>query len=225
MANKNFSPEKRLLQIIESQEKTDDSNLSPINEAKKIVSPSFLKAKFSFLLSRLKNIPGKSTKLKLELETINNVLQVLIVAGVIILGISVTLSFNKLNKGIIIKDNELEANAEINLSEIVSLLKPVEYYLEKIKKRDLFSLETAAEVKKGRFKDAEEPGSWLAERVKDLNLVGISWSQDPDAIIEDKKFEQTYFVKKGYMIDEIEVYEVLEDRVVLRARGDKIELK
>ena len=65
-----------------------------------------------------------------------------------------------------------------------------------------------------------------AEAVKSLALVGISWSKDPDAIIEDKAHQRTFFVKRGQMVgDNIKVEAVFKDHVVLSLDGQEFELR
>jgi type II secretory pathway component PulC len=58
------------------------------------------------------------------------------------------------------------------------------------------------------------------------NGVGIAWSNDPDAMIEDTKTHRTFFLKKGQTIDEeIKVQAIFKDRVVLSYKGEEIELR
>jgi type II secretory pathway component PulC len=56
--------------------------------------------------------------------------------------------------------------------------------------------------------------------------VGISWSADPDVMIEDGKTQRTIFLKKGQLVDnEIRVEAVFKDKVILSYKGEEIELK
>jgi hypothetical protein len=55
--------------------------------------------------------------------------------------------------------------------------------------------------------------------------VGISWSDDPDVMIEDTKTQRTFFLKKGQMIDDIKLEAVFKDKVILNYLGEEIELK
>lgn len=60
---------------------------------------------------------------------------------------------------------------------------------------------------------------------KDLKLIGISWSNDPDVMIEDTAIHKTYFCKRGAMIGEYQVETINKSDVILK-KGDLIfELK
>lgn len=102
----------------------------------------------------------------------------------------------------------------------VSFLKEESYYLNKIAERDLFS-----EFVKSQAKERiAEPES--VEAIKNLSLVGISWSANPDVIIEDKVKQRTYFLKRGKTIDGgVKVETVFKDKVVLSYGGMEFELK
>jgi type II secretory pathway component PulC len=66
----------------------------------------------------------------------------------------------------------------------------------------------------------------VVEATKHLRLVGISWSDDPDIMIEDTKTQRTLFLKKGKLIDnEIKVQAVFKDKVILSYNGEEIELR
>ncbi len=98
----------------------------------------------------------------------------------------------------------------------------VSAYLEKIRIRDIFTLgeSTAASVN-----ESKGPSSRIIEATAHLRLVGISWSNDPDAMIEDTKALRTFFAKRGQMIGRIRVQAILKDKVILSYAGEEIELK
>ena len=58
-----------------------------------------------------------------------------------------------------------------------------------------------------------------------MKLVGIAWSDNPDAMIEDTKVKKTYFVKQGDIINGVRIERIFRDKVVLTYKGEKIELK
>jgi hypothetical protein len=99
--------------------------------------------------------------------------------------------------------------------------KELVYYIDKIKQRDIFRMGP----KPGPDAVAEVISSKAAEATKNLKLVGISWSDNPDAIIEDNKGLRTFFVKKGQMIGEIKVESISKDKVMLRYGEEVIELR
>ena len=101
--------------------------------------------------------------------------------------------------------------------------KAVSYFLEKVRQRDIFKMGqkkaiTAETVTSGS-------SSRIIEATQHLKLVGISWSNDPDAMIEDTKALRTFFVKRGGLIGEIKVQAIFKDKVVLNYAGEEIELR
>lgn len=97
--------------------------------------------------------------------------------------------------------------------------RPFLHHLEMVRRRDIFS--------PIRLKEAEKPEvkkKQLQEMAKDLSLVGISWGEEPLAMVEDKKANKTHFLKKGDMLDNLKVEDVLKDRVILSFMGETMEL-
>lgn len=102
----------------------------------------------------------------------------------------------------------------------LSPLKDEGFYLQKVAERDIFSEFKKAQVKE-RIAETES-----VEAIKNLSLVGISWSANPDVIIEDKAKQRTYFLKRGKTIDGgVKVEAVFKDKVVLSYGGAEYELK
>lgn len=99
--------------------------------------------------------------------------------------------------------------------------KTASFYTEKMSDRDIFRM--GPKPKEPAF--VETPSSKAAEATASLRLVGISWSDEPDAIIEDTKLNHTFFVKKGNNIGDIRVVDIFKDRVVLGYEKELIELK
>jgi hypothetical protein len=99
--------------------------------------------------------------------------------------------------------------------------KELTFYTEKIQQRDIFRMGP----KPSADAVAEVVSSKAAEATKNLKLVGISWSENPDAIIEDGKGMRTFFVKKGQMIGDVQVESILKEKVILRYGEEMIELR
>ena len=57
-----------------------------------------------------------------------------------------------------------------------------------------------------------------------LGLVGIIAGDNPQAIIEDKKAQKTYYLNKGQSLDGYIVEEIYEDKVTLNYEGKKVSL-
>ena len=226
MANKDVSPEKRLLDIIEGKKGNSPSG-SELGTGKKFFLPQSLQARMSFFRDKLKKgSRGRQNKLP-GLKTVNVVLQAAIAVIAVSMGIGFKLDLDAINKGNFFSAENTQAEAQAGAIEVVSLLQPVDAYLNKAQARDLFQMAGEKKPESGpAFKEPDkEVISKLEETAKTLKLVGISWSNDPDAIVEDTKIQKTYFVKKGSMIDSITVKEILRDRIILRCQGEEVDLR
>lgn len=224
MAQKDISPEKRLLQIIEGKEGNKPAP-GALDKGKEILSPGTFKARLSFFVEKFRKGKGKKKGVLLELKTVNLLLKLLIVASIAGLTLSVKVEYDILTKQKLIVTAEFEADVQAAPIEIASLLKTQSYYLEKAQVRDLFSFGDTGAKKVVVFDKADEGPTELENMTQNLRLVGISWSDKPDAIIEDEKLDKTYFVQKGQKIEGIRVKDILKDRVILRYKGDEVELR
>jgi type II secretory pathway component PulC len=95
--------------------------------------------------------------------------------------------------------------------------KPYEFYLEGLKRRQIFA--TSSIQGAGISTVASQAGS-----IKDMNLVGIISGENPQAIIEDKKTQKTYYVAKGQFIGDFQVEDIQEGKIILNAQGQRFEL-
>jgi hypothetical protein len=114
------------------------------------------------------------------------------------------------------------ASVEAGETKERSVLKKLEYYLDKVKKRDIFKMGAAA-----RPENLIEtgPSSKAVEATQNYKLVGISWSDDPDAMVEDIKTGKTFFVKRGQSIGDVKVENITKEKIVLRYAQELIELR
>jgi len=55
----------------------------------------------------------------------------------------------------------------------------------------------------------------IQQLVSNLKLVGILWSDSPQAMIEDNREKKTYLVGAGERIGELTVKKILKDRVII----------
>jgi hypothetical protein len=112
------------------------------------------------------------------------------------------------------------SKAEAGFKEIASM-KGVAYYIGKLSGRDIFS-------RKAKQDDlTNEPvfSTKMADMTANLKLVGISMSDNPDAMIEDTRLQKTFFVKMGSMVGDLRVDLITKDKVVLKYNKELFELK
>lgn len=106
----------------------------------------------------------------------------------------------------------------------VAPLEETSYYLQKVSARDIFR-EGKKELPQ-QAAPAPVSVTESAEAVQSLALVGISWSSNPDAIIEDKSKQRTYFVKRGQDVGEgVKVEAIFKDHVVVTYEDREYELR
>lgn len=107
-----------------------------------------------------------------------------------------------------------------------AVLRALAYYLDKIRARDIFIMGEKPQQDTGRENLKPSP-SRVAEVTQSLRLVGISWSNDPDVMLEDIKAQKTFFLKKGQILDSnnVKVEAIFKDKVILSFEGAEIELK
>jgi len=96
-------------------------------------------------------------------------------------------------------------------------LKPYEYYAEAIRGRRVFG--GAASLEAGRPVSGQ-----VADSIKDISLIGIILGENPQAAIENKKTQKTYYVARGQFIGEFQVEDIQEGKVIINYNGERFEL-
>jgi type II secretory pathway component PulC len=223
-----LTPEKQLLRLIEdSKSKNVTVQANAIkHRGMSLFSFGAWLGRVSFLQDGLKKRLKAATGLKLDVKLVNRLLFFVVALLVIYFVSDFSVSLSNSKKAPSLKLGVQEANAKsLNMPDI-SRLKAATYYLEKVRERDIFKMG----IKKPDLSNPETvsnrgPSSRIMEATSQLKLVGISWSSDPDAMIEDAKAMRTFFVKRGGMIGEIKVQAIMKDKVVLSYNGEEIELK
>ncbi len=109
--------------------------------------------------------------------------------------------------------------------EAVAPLAETSYYMQKVSSRDIFK-EGRKEAAPVQAAPAAPDMAETSEVVQNLALVGISWSSNPDAIIEDKSKQRTYFVKRGQDVGNgVKVEAIFKDHVVVTFEDREYELR
>ncbi len=94
------------------------------------------------------------------------------------------------------------------------------HYLALAQRRNIFSpIELVKETDV-----VEEKKKALQDFLEDLSLVGISWDKEPQAMIESKEAEQTYFLKKGEFLNNLKIERIYRNKVILSYEGEEAEL-
>ena len=222
MAKNKLTPEEQLLNLIEKGE--DFTKLK--GEQKKVSFLAFINLRklWLFLPSLKRTLRAKLAKLKSGGKEPN-----LKVLNKVLIGVSIALI------GYLITDFTFRRPDINQICEKISTAKgwsffkevpeaevrPFLHYLEMVQRRNIFSpvmlkIKEDPEVKTKKIVDA---------LIENLKLVGISWSREPQAMIEDKKARKTYFLKPGDTITKLKIEAVLKDKVILSYKGEKVELR
>lgn len=68
------------------------------------------------------------------------------------------------------------------------------------------------------------PAAELSGILENLQLVGIAWGAQPEAMIREKKEGRTFFLKTGDQLKGVTVKEILKDRVIVEYEGQTKEI-
>ena len=227
--DRQVTPEKQLLNLIEGSDKVGAK--TPLEQARlkrgalSLLSFRSLRGavfgRFSFFKRATQKKIGSTPKVSISFALINRVLLVSVIClfGYVVSDTMASALSLRHIPTIVPPGEKTGSSSESK----VSPLKEESYYLQKVNSRDIFKefkdVETIKEKKE--VKSAEEN-----DAIKNLSLVGISWSADPDVIIEDKSIQKTYFVKRGQSVgNNVKVEAVFKDKVVLTSDGQEFELR
>ena len=218
-----LTPERELLRLIEEpgvKEKIPRAKIR--RKIFSLFSPIAFKARLSFLKTKFKGNFDLQRFIHLEIRVINRFLEITIFILIFYLVGNLTIAIINLDKksGLGL---EIKRTLTPSVFQQTSPLKIAAYYLEKARARDIFKMGLSGVA------DAKQipkmPVSKIVEVSKNLKLVGISWSQDPDVIIEDTRAGRAYFLKRGQVINDFKVKAIFKDKVILRYQEEEIELR
>jgi hypothetical protein len=222
--DRQITPEKQLLSLIEGKE--SEGGKSPLEAARtkrstlNALSFGSLFGRLSFFKRATKKKMSAPSKFSISFVLVNRVLLVAVISfAVYVVGDTVASALSLAHLPNIVPQGEKIGPGSEGK---VSPLKEESYYIEKVNSRDIFKEYKEADQRKEK---KEAPAS-ENEAMKNLSLVGISWSADPDVIIEDKSQQKTYFVKRGQTVGNgVKVEAVFKDKVVLSVEGQEYELR
>jgi|GEM_PF-895953 len=98
---------------------------------------------------------------------------------------------------------------------------PFSTYAEVIGRRDLFKPQQPEVPPE---KTPEKTLEAAYNKLNDLLLIGIIAGEKPQAVVEDRKNQKTYFLYKGQTVNQMRVEDILGDRVIFVFEGERFEL-
>ena len=223
--DKPLTPEKQLLKLIEEPAVKSSLQAAALkHQGLSLFSQTAWLGRLAFFNQGFGSWLGNLRQRGIDIKAVNNLLAFAVGALTLCFLGSFFISLMNFRK---IPNVELKAEAlkqPVNLQESDALKKKTAaYYLEKLASRDIFKM-GPKEKPQGALAVKASPAA-LLEATENFKLVGISWSDDPDAMIEDTKFLKTFFVKRGQMVGEFKVQAIFKDKVILSYGQEEIELK
>jgi len=222
---RSIPPEKRLLNLIEgNNENAVHAHAQKIrHQGLTLVSPGAWIGRLFFLRDNFKKWFGSGSN-QLNIRALNIILLILICVLVIYFAANMFSSIVNITGMANLRLSEKVGNGAQLTGQMPGIGKGAEYYLGKISQRDIFKMVPEHTVA-GESKSSEAV-SKAAEAASRFKLVGISWSKNPDAMIEDTQALRTFFVKIGQMMgSSAKVQAILKDRVILLYNGEEVELR
>jgi hypothetical protein len=221
---KSQTPEKQLLNLIENPNAKSSSQSAKLKHRSlfSFFSLGAWLGRFSFFKGHSRQWFSLAAIRQVDIGFVNNAL----LLAVVILGFYFITDFSNSYKGLkalpSVKTRVQQA-IQAKDEQVSTLLKKAAYYSELARKRDIFKI-GARPTDKGRAIRA--PSDKLKEAIKNLRLVGIAWSDDPDVMIEDRKLKRTYFLKRGQSLDNgVKLQAILRDKIILSFENEEIEFK
>lgn len=207
---RDISPEEKLLRLIRSKGPKQAPDEVKVN------APSLKPA--SQHVNRAEKKPEKI----IRFVNLNTVL-ILALLGVIIYSVQFFVKRPKTAIDALEDKLKYQTKAPVGKTqESVAEKRPsLEYFATQVEEKNIFSPATKEEA---ATQAPVEQGPKLDDIKSQLNLLGVISGDNPQAIIEDKKTQKSYFLNKGSKLDDIEVKDILENKVILSYKGQEFEL-
>jgi hypothetical protein len=219
MVKKDISPEERLLDLIKGKNKKS-KDAAVAQAPGKTPSESVVSKADERISGMLK---GELFKNKLfEPSTLKNVNRYLVVVLIIlifyfIIDLIVVRPYK--NVQTLISKSTVESGEKALPSEMkdTAIVKDYSSYSSTVPGKTIFG------QSQGGLNTSEDAAA--SGNISDnIGLVGIIAGDNPQAIIEDKKAQKTYYLNKGQSFSGYVVEEIAEDKVILNYEGKKISL-
>ena len=207
MPDPNLTPEEKLLRIIESPPDTVRGMRRERRIADFKIDFKILKAKYGEKLKEFFNLKAASV-----------VLVFLSGVATMYLGLDFWLGAPRLTN--VVRLEMLAKKMEVG-DMTLGQLDPLSMYLQEITQRNIFSLPESVDQAAAK---KLEPKVEIKSLIDGLKVVGIIWSDAPQAIVEDSKDGKTHLLNRGSKIKDARVKDILKDRVILSYDGQEVEL-
>lgn len=219
-ADRHMTPEKQLLNLIENPPGQAGMRVRALKkQGVGFFSKGALHGRLAFFR---KHFAGRKV-FQLDVRMINALLLGSSVLVAVYFAVSSFFSYSDIERKLGAWDTVVPVDPS-SAQKAVSSLKELDYYLDKVQERDIFQIGPRRKVVKAAEVGPQSAG--LTEATKDLRLVGISWSDNPDVMIEDVNRKMTFFLKRGQELEGgVVIRDVFKDKVILEYNGEEMELQ
>ena len=209
-----LTPEEKLLRIIEAPP-----------GAARAMGPRRRLQDFKFSLEFFKTKYGpkavEKARALLNLRSLNVLLVVLSVGATVFLVFDFLMGMPRSS----VLDRIEASGKKIKAADLtIEGLEPLAIYTQEITQRNIFSLPEPPPAP-APAAQAPVPSPEATELTTNLKLVGIIWSDVPQAMLEDSKEQRTYLLNRGASIKGARVKDILKDRVILSYDNQDIEIR
>ncbi|HQP91089.1 MAG TPA: type II secretion system protein N [Candidatus Omnitrophota bacterium] len=220
MADQNLTPEEKLLRMIETPQGGPPPR--PMNQRHRSLQD--LTLNWKFLYEKYSKVIKERYQDYVNFRTGNILLFSICAVATIYFALDFILGAPRANA-----ISQIQTSAKkIDMGDLsLEELAPLSIFTQEISQRNIFAL-PEAEVKTAVTQSAEQTQTTAevaADATADLKLVGIIWSDIPQAMIEDSKEQRTHLVSRGNTIKDARVKEILKDRVILSYDSQDVELR
>jgi type II secretory pathway component PulC len=214
MERDNITPEEKLLKIIEGPAMPKFK--IPLGMKK---MPKVNLKNIGNWLNRLQHIDKNALSKYLSLRLVNKA-----IAGLCgFLTVFWIFDFMRINSNLSQRFEQIAqapAVASAQAKETPLTLVSYEEITSEAKRRNIFTLLPAPPKTEADGSPAD-----IAEKISNLKLVGVIWSNNPQVMIEDVKGNRTYLLSIGEQMGEITIKKIFMDKVVLQIEGQEEELR
>lgn len=204
--DKYSTPEEKLLHLIRRKDQRQKVKVEAgiASGATSLVKPHWLRQKKLF-----PNI--------ISFRYLNGLL--IIICGILALYILFEFLFAR-NEPVEIAVPPVSEFQEKNLTPEDNKLKPYSYYSSQFEQRDIFAIASP----ESNIVASGGTSSDIQQVLQDLRLVGVILDHNPQAIIESKIENKTYFLHQGESIRDFRVEVINESKVILSSGPERFEL-
>ena len=206
----NITPEERLLKIIESP---------GIQKAKVYLGAKVKAIDIKSIVKQLKGFKfDKNFIKKIDLRLANKIVACL--CGFMTLFL--VFDFFKVNSNLRSRFEKTLQASKSTITEEKKVAFPgvnIEEILTQAKRRNVFTFLAAP----SKAEVSLSPD--IAAIIANLKLVGIIWSSNPQAMIENTREQRTFLLSQGEQIGQMKVKRILQDKIIIEVEGQEQELR